>query len=210
MKIEKINENKIKVTISINDLEERNIDLNSLNYNSPAAQELFWDMIEQAEVQFGFNAADSQLCIEAVPDSEEGFILIITKLSEEGDFESIQKYIKNKYRNTDIRVKKKNRKLYSTITVYAFNGFEDLCALCEKISTIYFGESSLYKYKETYYLVLTRSNLTTSNTKTFDILLGEYGRKVPNPLFYEGFLNEYGTKIIECNALDTINKYFVC
>ena len=41
MKIEKINENKIKVTISFNDLEERNIDLNSLNYNSPETQELF-------------------------------------------------------------------------------------------------------------------------------------------------------------------------
>ena len=46
MKIERINENEIKVTISVNDLLERNIDLSSLNYNSPQAQELFWDMME--------------------------------------------------------------------------------------------------------------------------------------------------------------------
>jgi len=60
MKIEKINENKIKVTISIDDLLERNIDLDTLNYNTPAAQELFWDMMEQAEIQFGFDASDSR------------------------------------------------------------------------------------------------------------------------------------------------------
>lgn len=49
MKIEKINENIIKVTISLSDLEERNIDFSAFNYNSPAAQELFWDMMEQPE-----------------------------------------------------------------------------------------------------------------------------------------------------------------
>lgn len=209
MKIEKINENKIRVTISLNDLEERNIDLNSLNYNSPAAQELFWDMMEQAEVQFGFNVADSQLVIEPSSDSEEGFIITITKLDEEGDFESIQKYIKNKYKNTDIRVKKKSRKLYSTIMIYAFNNFDDLCELSKKVYDIYAGDSVLYKYRETYYLVLTRSNLACGNIKAFEALLSEFGRKVTNTSFYEGYLNEHGGKIIEYNALGVIYDYFV-
>lgn len=208
MKIEKINENKIKVTISLNDLEERNIDLNSLNYNSPAAQELFWDMMEQAEVQYGFNASDSQLCIEAIPDSDEGFIVTITKLDEDGDFESIQKYIKNKYKNTDIRVKKKTRKIYSTLMIYSFSSFEDLCMLSEKIYPIFNGDSSLYKYKETYYLVLTRSNLNSISTKTFEMMVSEFGKKVTNTVFYDGFLNEHGTKIVEYNALEVINSYF--
>jgi len=96
MKIEKINENMIKVTVSVKDLVERNIDMEALNYNSPAAQELFWDMMEQAETQYGFNMSDSQLVIEPFPDAAEGFIITITKLDEDGDFESIQKYIKSR------------------------------------------------------------------------------------------------------------------
>ncbi|MCX8129224.1 MAG: adaptor protein MecA [Clostridia bacterium] len=208
MKIEKISENEIKVTISISDLEERNIDLNSLNYNSPAAQELFWDMMEQAEVQYGFNTSDSQLCIEALPDSDEGFIVTITKMDEDGDFESIQKYIKNKFKKNDLKVKRKNRKIYSTLMIYSFREFEDLCSLSKKISSLYSGDSSLFKYKETYYLVLTRSSLTISNTKLFEVMLGEYGNKVPNTGFYEGYLNEYGTKIIEYNAIEILNNYF--
>jgi adapter protein MecA 1/2 len=206
MKIEKVTENKIKVTISINDLEERNIDLNSLNYNSP--QELFWDMMEQAEIQLGFNASDSQLCIEAIPDSDEGFIITITKLDEDGDFESIQKYIKSKFKKSDLKVKKKNRKICSTIMIYSFKDFEDVCSLSEKIRTRYTGDSSLYKIKETYYLILTRNSFTVSDSKMFELMLSEYGNKISNVGFYEGYLNEYGTRIVEYNALDTICNFF--
>lgn len=208
MRIEKINDNKIKVTISLNDLEERNIDLNSLNYNSPAAQELFWDMMEQAEVQFGFNTSDSQLCIEAIPDSDEGFIVTITKLDEDGDFESIQKYIKNRFKKSDLRAKRKNRKICSTIMIYCFEDFDDLCSLSKKLNGVYEGESTLYKCKDAYYLLITRNNFTDTNFRMFETLMSEYGKKISNLGFYEGYLNEYGTKIAEFNALEIINSYF--
>jgi len=208
MKIEKIGANIIKVTISLDDLEERNIDLSSLNYNSPATQELFWDMMEQAEIQFGFNLSDSQLIIEPVPDIDEGFIITITKMDEDGDFESIQKFIKSKLKKTDLRVKKKTRRLYSTMIIYSFNCFDDLSLLCKKIYSVYSGESSLFKCKNTYYLVLLRNNFTVPDAKKFEIILSEYGKKVSNVSFYEGYLNEYGTKIIENNALEVVNSYF--
>jgi len=208
MKIEKINDNKIRVTISVNDLEERNIDLGSLNYNSPAAQELFWDMMEQAELQFGFNASDSQIMVEPNLDSEDGFIITITKVEDDYNFESIQKYIKDRYKKSDLRVKKKNRKICSAIMIYSFGCFEDLCVLCRKIEPMYSGESTVFKCKDTYYLILTRNNYVVHNAKMFEALLNEYGKKVTNMSFYEGYLNEYGTKIIEYNAVNVINSYF--
>lgn len=208
MKIEKINDNKIKVTISLNDLAKRNIDLSSLNYNSPATQELFWDMMEQAEAQFGFNAADAQLVIEAVPDSDSGFVVTITKVDEDGDFESIQKYIKNRFRKADLRVKKRNKKICSAVSIYSFHDFESLCLLCKRLEGIYSGESTLYKCRETYYLSITRNNYASSNLKQFDLLLNEYGNRVSNVYFYEGYLCEYGQKVIEDNAIDIINKFF--
>lgn len=208
MKIEKINENKIKVTISFNDLEERNIDLNSLNYNSPETQELFWDMMEQAELQLGFTASDSQLCIEAVADADEGFVILITKMDEENEFESIHKYIKNRFRRADLKVKKKTKKVCSTMVMYAFDDFENLCALCKRLSDIYFGESTLYKLKNTYYLLLTKNSLCIDNLSAFDLILNEYGRKNKNVSFYEGYLNEYAIKVIDGAAIETIINYF--
>jgi adapter protein MecA 1/2 len=208
MKIEKIGENIIKVTVSLNDLEERNIDLDALNYNSPAAQELFWDMMEQAEVEFGFNVSDSQLVIEPSTNNEEGFIITITRLDEDGDFQSIQKYIKSRYKKSDVRVKKKTRKIYSTLLIYSFNNFDDLCTLARNISSIYSGESALYEFKEAYYLILTRSSFTVSKPKILETNLDEYGRRVSNISYYEGLLNEYGTRIIENNAVEVLNSYF--
>jgi len=209
MKIERIDDNRIKITISLADLEERNIDLSSLNYNSPEAQELFWDMMEEAEIRFGFDISDSQLLIEPVPDSDAGFIVIITKVNdEEENFESIQKYIKNKFKRNDLKVKKKNRKIYSSLLIYSFKDFDDLCELCKKISPLYCGDSSLYKIKSTYYLVMTRNCFTMEDTKLFEAFLGEYGHKVSNPGFFEGYLNEYGEVIIEHNAIELVDKYF--
>jgi len=208
MKIERISENILRVTISLDDLEERNISLESLNYNSPAAQELFWDMMEQAEVQFGFDLSDSQLVIEPVSDLDDEFIITITKIDEDGDFESIQKYIKSKLRKSDLKIKKKSKKLYSTLLIYSFESFDDLCNLSKELSAIYNGESTLYRYGSIYYLVLVRNSFSINNFRKFEALLNEYGRRIPNTNFYEGYLNEYGVKIAEGNALDIINNYF--
>jgi Negative regulator of genetic competence, sporulation and motility len=208
MKIEKINENVIKVTISLNDLAERNLDLSALNYNSPAAQELFWEMMEQAEEQLGFNLSDSQLIIEPLPDSNEGFIITITKLDEDGDFESIQKYIKSKLKKSDLKIKKKSRKLCSALLIYAFDNIDDVCSLSKRVEGQFTGESTLYKCKSTYYLIMTKGSLTIADSKAFENNLGEYGRKITNISFYEGYLNEYGEKIIDSNAFEVLRLYF--
>lgn len=208
MKIEKISENKLKVTISSNDLEERDIDLYSWNYNAPATQELFIDIKEQTELLFGINIDDSQLCIEATPDSDEGFVVTITIVDGEEDFESIQKYIKNKFKKNDLRAKKKSKNIYSAIIIYSFGDFEDICTVCNKISTLYTGESTLFKLLDTYYIMMLRNGYTVSDVAMFETYLSEFGNKIQNTGFYEGYLNEYGENIIKKDALEVISRYF--
>ncbi len=208
MKIERISENIIKVTISYNDLEERNIDLNTLNYNTPAAQEFFWDLMEQAEEQLGFSLSDSQLIIEPIPDSNDGFVITITRIDEDGEFESIHKYIKSRMKKSDLRVKKKGKKICSPLYIYSFKNINDVCGLANKLEGLYSGESSLYRYRDTYYLTLTRSGLAPANTKAFELMLNEFGTKVNSVSFFDGYLNEYGEKVIESNALDVLKKFY--
>ena len=112
MRIEKINDNKIRIFVTFDDLEERDIDLSSFNYNCPETQELFWDLMEQAELELGFETHESQLCIEAVTDVEQGFVITITKVEDDGDFESIQKFIKNRYRRNDLKIKEDQQHMF--------------------------------------------------------------------------------------------------
>ena len=95
MKIEKINENQIRCTLTKEDLDARQLRLSELAYGSDKAKELFRDMMKQANLQFGFEANDIPLMIEAIPISSESIILIISKVEDPEELELTD--IKNKW-----------------------------------------------------------------------------------------------------------------
>lgn len=80
MKIEKVNENQIRCTLTKEDLADRQIRLSELAYGSEKAKLLFQDMIQQANYEFGFEVNDIPLMVEAIPTSAESIILLITKV----------------------------------------------------------------------------------------------------------------------------------
>ncbi len=80
MKIEKVNDTQIRCTLTKEDLAERQIKLSELAYGSEKAKTLFRDMIQQAAFEFGFEAENIPLTIEAIPLSTDAIILIITKV----------------------------------------------------------------------------------------------------------------------------------
>ncbi|MBQ0000529.1 MAG: adaptor protein MecA [Clostridiales bacterium] len=82
MKIEKINENQIRCTLTREDLEKHQIRISELAYGSDKAKKLFHDMMQQAQMQFGFEADNIPLMIEAIPVNMESIILIITKVED--------------------------------------------------------------------------------------------------------------------------------
>ena len=82
MKIEKLNENQIRCTLTHADLAARQLKLSELAYGSEKAKALFHDMMQQASYDFGFEANDIPLMIEAIPTSPDSIVLIITKVED--------------------------------------------------------------------------------------------------------------------------------
>lgn len=80
MKIEKVNDNQIRCTLTREDLDSRHIKLSELAYGTERAKSLFRELMEQASYQFGFEAEDIPLMIEAVPLSMDSILLIVTKV----------------------------------------------------------------------------------------------------------------------------------
>ena len=87
MKIERISENQIRCTLSKHDLMERHLKISELAYGSDKAKELFRDMMEQANIDLGFDADDIPLMIEAIPTSRESIVLVITKVDNPEEFD---------------------------------------------------------------------------------------------------------------------------
>ena len=66
MKIEKLTENKIRITLNMDDLNEREIDYHTFMSNSIESQSIFLDMLNTAEKEVGFNTDDCRIMIEAL------------------------------------------------------------------------------------------------------------------------------------------------
>lgn len=82
MKIERINENQIRCTLTRLDLSSRNLNLGELAYGSEKARGLFREMIQKASNEVGFDAEDIPLMVEAIPLSGESVMLVITKIED--------------------------------------------------------------------------------------------------------------------------------
>ncbi|HIS47764.1 MAG TPA: adaptor protein MecA [Candidatus Scybalocola faecigallinarum] len=82
MKIEKLNENQIRCTLNQRDLIDRELKISELAYGSEKAKGLFRDMMNQAFDEFGFEAEDIPLVIEAIPVSGDCIVLIVTKVED--------------------------------------------------------------------------------------------------------------------------------
>ena len=82
MKIEKVNENQIRCTLTREDLASRELKISELAYGTEKAKTLFCDMMRQANFEFGFEAEDIPLMIEAIPLNAECIVLIITKVED--------------------------------------------------------------------------------------------------------------------------------
>lgn len=88
MKIEKISENQIRCTLNKEDLLDRELRISELAYGTEKAKALFRDMMQQASYQFGFEADDIPLMIEAIPVSSECLVLMITKVDDPDELDT--------------------------------------------------------------------------------------------------------------------------
>lgn len=88
MKIEKINENQIRCTLSKDDLIDRQLRISELAYGTEKAKALFREMMQQASAELGFEADDIPLMIEAIPVSPESLILVITKVEDPDELDT--------------------------------------------------------------------------------------------------------------------------
>ena len=203
MKIEKINDNKIKITLSARDLEERNLDFQALRYNSPEAQNLFWDMIKRAETEYGFIASNCQLFIEAASVMDGNFIVTITKMADIKGGGNMP-YPKTKPLATALKVKKKQM-TNNAGAIISFCNIDDLYdgLLANTISLNL--NAKLFEYNNMYYLQIKSSLTQLQDFKRLVAILSEFGKLEREYDYIESKLLEYGNELIEKDALEQLS-----
>lgn len=223
MKIEKINNNQIKCVLNKSDLTSREIKVSELAYGTDKAQELFKDMMSQANDKFGFEANDVPLMIEAVPLSADSIMLIITKVDNPEDIEdkfntlpvtNTRKFKKKVSSDeeeelaTDTSDEVKDE-LIDVFYVYTFNTMDDVSNATSKINDFSFAKSALFKNTENsvFYLTIVADNIPRWANRIIRGTLSEYGESLHYRHSAQSYFEEHFDTIVKDDAVTILSQF---
>lgn len=238
MKIEKVSDTQIRVTLNPSDLQDRDIKIGELAYGSMKAQALFKDMMLKAYEDFGFETDNTPLMIEAVPLSTNGIMIVVTKVQDASEIDEKLDAIGNRPTHKsfkealtssilDLKESLEDLEMLDTDStseedfsskedlsskeasalLYCFDTFNDVCLVSKYIESLYFGETSLYKFNDKYFLILNKNEKANANKGILVSLLDEFGKRGKSSDLHEMFLKEHGHLLIDATAVDILCKY---
>lgn len=226
MKIEKIDENQIRCILTSDDLESRHLSIQDLAYGSDKARSLFMEMVQAAATETDFKLDGIPLMIEAVPISNNGLMLIITRVEDPEELDMrfsrftqsvpLMEYnddgvskptTVNSLLNTLKRyVESQTMELADNIRCFRFNTLSDLIDGCQAVNHLFKGDSTLYKADDdTYYLFLFRD----SDAESFDTLttvLMEYGDRIMTGIGTPSYFEEHYDMMMDHNVVESLAK----
>ena len=190
MKIERVENDKIKVTLTSEDLILYDISGETVTPDSPKLHRFLFDIMESVREKTGFNPDSGQVVVEAIKD-KNGITLFISKLKT-FDGREIKKISPKKIKSVKISKNiHKNR--------YCFKSFDSLCESFKIIKEEHFNESSLYKYDEKWYITVPSKNTLLNS------VLREYCDYISENVS-DMFLKEHGELIAKGEKLISLVK----
>jgi adapter protein MecA 1/2 len=192
MRLERLTANKIKIFLTSDDLFDRGLSKEDIWKDSIKWNQLFHDMLEEASEEFDVDIQGS-VAVEVFSLQAQGMILIIT-VDEVIEDEEI---LYDGFIEMQVRVEG-----YEDL-LYEFNEFEDIIGLAKRLSTVNIYGGSLYAWNNRYYLLM--DNLESEKNIRAACVLSEFGNaSILSPYV----LAEYGKRIIENQAVETILHFF--
>lgn len=206
MRFEKLSNDKIRIILDLQDLEDNDIDYQSFMSNSSDSLKLFMEILDEAEEQIGFITKDYKLMIEALATMDGDFIITVTRSLPDFDIASV-------YKKRTIKAKRKSNKLTTDTIIYEFNNFDDIFDFVLLLKNLnitglnaFTKDFALYTYKNNYYLVMDNIDKNFDAIKTFLCALTEFGKSINNSNLFKSRLNEYGTLLVKNNFYKALSK----
>lgn len=161
--------------------------------NSPAAQEVFWDVLRRAEEETGFNAESGKLMIEAMTNlGDDSLVLYITRLDSNDAFSTQQPFpgrmkIRPRIRSVE--------NLPGGESCLRFSSFDDVILLAKSNLDVTGGR--LYFWDDKYYLIISSDSAAACS---------EFGEAVSSK-YVQPLVEEHG-KLLSDNAIEDIKNHF--
>jgi len=197
MKIERLSQDKIRIFLTFDDLTERGIQKDDIWREIPKVHELFYDLMDQAYSELGFDA-NGPLAVEVFAMPAQGMVVIVTKgKTSEGrgfaDEDDEDVY--------EMEVTLEESDLIS----YTFHDLEHLIAAAKRVGPQYTDAGALYSYQNKWVLQLEYESEDERQFDNLIAILSEFGE--PNS-YTDAVLAEYGKVVIAEGAIGVIRTRF--
>lgn len=185
MKIERLENNKIKVTIFPVDLIDMNMSIKNLRPDSPELHSFLSDIMEKIKEETGFNPYSKRTVVEASPVGD-CMILTVTKIED-------KKESPNKDSIKKVRAVLKNKNIKKS--VYFFDEFDDMCEAISHMSEETLRNSACYKIEKRFAFAATLEKNTEMG------VMREFSSSCDVHSLASDFLNEHAEVIAKGESL---------
>lgn len=203
-----INENKIKITMSSDEMSHYGLDENEFHCSVTNTREILNKILHKSgrDISFGRTLYGERLLIQLYPETHGGCELYVTKipdLENTVQFEEetgMEEYLDG--RLLPERKQKTKSEIKKIILAYSFRSLESARSACRELDSRDFGgESSLYLAEDTRYFLFITPDEKSSPT-TFLSEFGELESATQSSLY----LSEYGKCLCKSNAVRLLSE----
>ncbi|MFD0768560.1 genetic competence negative regulator [Bacillus sp. CGMCC 1.60114] len=195
MRLERLNYNKIKIFLTFDDLSERGLTKEDLWKNAPKVQQLFRDMMQEANKELGFEA-DGPIAVEVFSLQAQGMVVIVTKENHVSDTED---EFQDEFIEMQVTLDESEHILYE------FTSLEDVIALAGRLYSLEVTGGKLYMWQNRFYLWLEEDS-TMLLKEDMIAILAEFGSPSTITIYR---MMEYGKELMANEAIEQIYKYFI-
>ncbi len=182
-----ISENKIKISLTKNDLDGYKISCDDIDYDTTETRRVVWSLLDDVKKQVGFDAGKSRIFVQMYPSRDGGCELYISKLGKQSS-----RSLVNAEQKGDTLSKEDRKKDY-----YIFDGINEMLAVCKELCYQgYKGSSDVYVDDD------GRFFLCTESEKGFEFML-EFGLHQASEAT-ELYIKEHCREICTQRAVETL------
>ena len=184
-----INDDKLKIMLSREDMQKYNID-GDADYSKLSTRCAIKDLLSEAKQMVGFSTDGESYLVQLFTSRTGGCEIFVTK--GEGEVQPA------------IAVPEPQRRTY--MSVYSFDSLAPLLAVCRRLSNMpQSPEGRVYRdIYGIYYLCLAHTDLSPyTRLSPFTFIL-EYGKRESSEKF-DGYISEYGSFVCN-NAVEVFGK----
>ena len=208
MEIIMISDNKLKVMLCKEDLSHFELKPEQLDYSNTETKRMFWDVLNRAKHQTGFDTDGQRVLVQLYPSKEGGCEMFVTKIGLlHSDDCSKDKSNSNEKKYSELNNLKKSSNTAFSYSAFRFENTEEMLEVCRRLASIgYIGESSAYFCENgKKYLFLSDVDFSEFAPPDEFSFISEYGElESSKKLIY--YLSEHGKAICEHDAVSTLSK----